>query len=234
MSKHIKRLASPTTWKQPRKRFVWSVKASPGPHAVESSVPLMVIVRDILHLADTSKEARNIISRGLIKVDGRTVKDYKRPIGFMDTISVGESAIFKRVLLDKSGTLVLSDLKGEEASWKLVKVIGKFIQKGGRIQLSTHDGRVIITDQSSIKRGDTLKISIPDQKILDVYPLVKDTMVYVTGGAHRGTITQIRDVNVSRSYQENTVESKDNFTTTISNIFVLGKSSPDIRIPGGA
>jgi len=234
MSKHIKRLASPTTWKQPRKRYTWSVKASPGPHAVDSSVPLMVIIRDVLHLADTSKEARNIITRGLIKVDGRIVKDYKRPVGFMDTISINDAGIFKRVLLDKSGVLVLSDLKMEEVGWKLVKVIGKFIQKGGKIQLTTHDGRVILTDQTSIKRGDTLKISLPDQKILEVYPLVKDTMVYVMGGAHRGMITQIRDINVSRSYQENTVESKDNFTTTVSNIFVLGKSSPEIRLAGGA
>ncbi len=234
MSKHVKRLASPTTWKQPRKMYTWSIKASPGPHAVESSVPLMVIVRDILHLADTSKEARNIVTRGLIRVDGKIVKDYKRPVGFMDTISINDAGIFKRVLMDKSGVLVLSDLKNDEANWKLVKVIGKFIQKGGKIQLTTHDGRVILTDQSSIKRGDTLKISIPDQKILDVYPLIKDTTVYVTGGAHRGMITQIKDINVSRSYQENTVESKDNFITTVSNIFVLGKSSPDIRMAGGA
>lgn len=234
MSKHIKRLASPTTWKQPRKMYTWSVKASPGPHAVDSSVPLMVIIRDILHLADTSKEARNIITRGLIKVDGKIVKDYKRPVGFMDTISINDAGIFKRVLLDKSGALILSDLKMEEVGWKLVKVIGKFIQKGGKIQLTTHDGRVILTDQASIKRGDTLKISLADQKILEVYPLVKDTTVYVTGGAHRGMITQIREVNVSRSYQENTIESKDNFTTTISNIFVLGKSSSEIRLAGGA
>ncbi len=232
MSKHIKRLASPTTWKQPRKSFTWSVKASPGPHSVDSSTPLMVIIRDVLHLADTSKEARNIITRGLVKVDEKIVKDYKRPVGFMDTISIDEAKIFKRVLLDKSGILVMSDIKPEEAHWKLVKVVGKFIAKGGKIQLTTHDGRVILTDQASIKRGDTIKISLPDQKILDVYPLVKDTVVYVTGGAHIGTITQIKDVNVSKSYQENTVESKDNFTSTISNIFVLGKSFSDIKIPG--
>ncbi len=139
MSKHIKRLASPTTWKQPRKSFTWSVKASPGPHSVDSSIPLMVIIRDVLHLADTSKEARNIITRGLVKVDEKIVKDYKRPVGFMDTISIDEAKIFKRVLLDKSGTLVMSDLKPEE---------------------------------------------------------------------------------------------KDNFTSTISNIFVLGKSFSDIKIPG--
>jgi small subunit ribosomal protein S4e len=234
MSKHIKRLASPTTWKQARKGSIWSVKSSPGPHPVKESVPLMVIVRDVLHLADTSKEARNVITRGLVEIDGKIVKDYKRAVGFMDTLSIKETGLFKRVLLDKAGTLVLSDVNPNDAGWKLVKVTGKFIGKGGRIELSTHDGRVIPTDQKQIKRGDTLKITVPGQKIIEIYPLAKDTVVYVIGGSHRGSVTQIKEVNVSRSYQENTVESKDNFTTTVSNIFVLGKSSGEMRLAGGA
>ncbi len=234
MSKHIKRLASPTTWKQARKGSIWSVKSSPGPHPVKESVPLMVIVRDVLHLADTSKEARNVITRGLVEIDGKIVKDYKRAVGFMDTLSIKETGLFKRVLLDKAGTLVLSDVNPNDAGWKLVKVTGKFIGKGGRVELSTHDGRVIPTDQKQIKRGDTLKITVPGQKIIEIYPLAKDTVVYVIGGSHRGSVTQIKEVNVSRSYQENTVESKDNFTTTVSNIFVLGKSSGEMRLAGGA
>ncbi|MCL4334201.1 MAG: 30S ribosomal protein S4e [Candidatus Thermoplasmatota archaeon] len=234
MSKHIKRLASPVTWKQPRKMFPWSVRSRAGPHPLMESVPLMVVVRDILKFADTSKEARNIISRGKVEVDGRVVKDYQRPVGFMDVLSVKEAGITKRVLMDRKGILVLADLPQQEAGWKLVKVTGKSMAKGGKIQISTHDGRVILTTEKGIRRGDTLKISIPDQKIQEIYPMAKETSVYVTGGAHRGTITTIKDINVSRSYQENTVESNDNFTTTMSNIFVLGKSKGEISIPGGA
>jgi len=233
MSKHLKRLASPVTWKQPRKIFKWSVRARAGPHPREKSVPLMVIVRDVLHLSDTSKEARNIIAKGKVEVDGRIVRDYQRPVGFMDVVAIREAGTFKRVLLNRKGLMVLADIPPEDASWKLVKVTGKKITKGGKIQISTHDGRVILTENSSIKRGDTLKISIPDQKVLEVYPLSKDTAVYVTGGSHRGTVTSIRNINVTRSYQENTVESVDNFMTTVSNIFVLGKSKSEIPSGGG-
>ncbi|MEM0128056.1 MAG: 30S ribosomal protein S4e [Thermoplasmatales archaeon] len=233
MSKHVKRLPAPTTWKQPRKRFIWSVRAKAGPHPREESVPLMVIIRDVLKLSDTSKEARNIISRGKVEVDGKIVKDYQRPIGFMDVISIKETGVFKRVLLDKKGIMVLTDIQPDEAKWKLVKVTGKNIIKSGKIQISTHDGRVILTEDKGIRRGDSLKISLPEQKVLDVYPLAKDTAVYVTGGSHRGIITTIRDINVSRSYQENTVESEDNFMTTVSNVFVLGRSKGEIAVPGG-
>lgn len=234
MSKHIKRLASQVTWKQPRKKFAWSVRSRAGPHALKASVPLMVVIRDVLKFADTSKEARNIIARGKVEVDGRIVKDYQRPIGFMDVLSVRDADVAKRVLMDKKGMFVLADLAPAEVSWKLVKVTGKAIAKGGKIQISTHDGRVLLSNEKNVKRGDTLKISIPDQKIVDVYPMAKETSVYVTGGAHKGTITTIKEINVSRSYQENTVESNDNFTTTMSNVFVLGKSKGEISLPGGA
>lgn len=234
MSKHIKRIASPVTWKQPRKKFAWSVRSRAGPHARKSSVPLMVVLRDVLKVADTSKEARNIITRGKVEVDGRIAKDYQRPIGFMDVLSIKDAGISKRVLMDHKGILILADLGAQDANWKLVKVTGKSVAKSGKIQISTHDGRVILTTEKTVKRGDTLKISIPEQKILEVYPMAKETSVYVTGGAHKGTITTIKEINVSKSYQENTVESNDNFTTTLSNIFVLGKSKGEITIPGGA
>lgn len=232
MSKHLKKLASPVLWKQPRKGMKWSVRARAGPHKRSESVPLMVMIRDILHLADTSKEARNIISRGLVQVDGRIVKDYQRPIGFMDVLSLKEAEVHKRVLMDRNGILTLSGIDPKDANWKLVKVTRKRIYEGGKIHIASHDGRVLITDDKNIKRGDTLKISIPEQKILEVYPMVSGTSVYVTGGAHKGQTTKIKDISVSRSYQENTIESSDNFTTTTSNIFVLGKAQ--IGTAGGS
>ncbi len=231
LSNHIKRLAAPNTWKQPRKKYQWSVKASPGPHAVYDSIPLLVIIRDVIHLADNSKEAKSIIVSGKVLVDGRIIKNYKFPVGFMDIISIPSANVYKRVLIDNNGILTLRDISKEDAGWKLVKVTSKFIGPDGKLTIGTHDGRTIVTEQKNIKRGDTLKISLPDQKIIDHHPLTKDTKVYVTGGAHIGTITEIENVEISRSYQENTVDTKDQFTTTVSNIFVLGRSANEI---GGA
>jgi len=228
MSNHLKRLAAPKTWKQPRKTYYWAVKAAPGPHPIERSIPLLVFIRDIMNLADNSKEAKSIIMAGKVLVDGRIVKNYKFPVGFMDVITVPSANIYMRVLIDNNGILRLKEIKPEESTWKLVKVTSKKITEGGKIQIGTHDGRTIITEQKNIKRGDTLKISIPDQKIIDHHPLVKDTKVYITGGAHIGTITEIEDIEISRSYQENTVDTKDNFTTTVTNVFVLGRSANEI------
>ena len=88
MSKHLKRLAAPRTVKLHRKEKTWTVKPSPGPHPLDKSVPLCLIVRDYLGLCDTYKEAKRIIANGDILVDSIKRKNHKFPCGLMDTISI--------------------------------------------------------------------------------------------------------------------------------------------------
>ncbi|MEM3193440.1 MAG: S4 domain-containing protein, partial [Candidatus Bathyarchaeia archaeon] len=70
-SRHLKREMTPTFWPIHRKKFVWALKPSPGPHPIERCIPLGVIVRDLLGLAETMREAKKIIAQGKILVDGR-------------------------------------------------------------------------------------------------------------------------------------------------------------------
>ena len=84
---HQKRLSAPKTYKIPRKVSKWVVKPSPGPHNKEA-IPLLVLVRDFLELADTGREARRIISSGEILVDGIVRKDYKFPVGLFDVVTI--------------------------------------------------------------------------------------------------------------------------------------------------
>ena len=68
--KHLKRYKSPKHWPIDPKEDKWTVKPSAGPHAIESSLPLLIVIRDILGLADNSREAKRIINNGEILVDG--------------------------------------------------------------------------------------------------------------------------------------------------------------------
>ena len=76
MSKHMKRLTAPVSWPVSRKSHVWVTKPAPGPHAVRSSIPLLVIIRDLAGYCDTAREARRIIGQRKIFVDGIPVTDY--------------------------------------------------------------------------------------------------------------------------------------------------------------
>ena len=75
--KHLKRYKAPKSWPIHPKEDTWTVKPAPGSHAIEDSLPLLVIIRDILGLADNSREAKRIINTGNVLIDGRAVKDYK-------------------------------------------------------------------------------------------------------------------------------------------------------------
>jgi len=52
MGKHQKRIAAPRSWRIGRKTAYWTVKPRPGPHPGDRSMPLLLIIRDMLQLAD--------------------------------------------------------------------------------------------------------------------------------------------------------------------------------------
>ena len=60
----------------------------------------LITIRDLLGFADTGKEARSIIASGKVMVDGKVVKNYKYPLGFMDVLSFKGMDKNYRILLD--------------------------------------------------------------------------------------------------------------------------------------
>ena len=86
--KHLKRYKAPKTWPIHPKEDTWTVKPSAGSHAIVDAIPLTLVIRDVLKLADNSREAKRIINSGNVLVDGRVVKDYKFPVGFKDIIEI--------------------------------------------------------------------------------------------------------------------------------------------------
>ena len=231
MSGRLKRLTAPRSWSIKRKENVWTTKPTPGPHAIEGALPLVIVVRDVLKYCNTSKEAQRIISSGEILVDGSKAKKFKRPVGFMDVISIPKTRENYRMLLNTKGKLTLMNIASDVSKWKLARIENKTIVKGGKTQLNLHDGRCVILEKNMYKTGDVLKIAIPSQKILDVYEMKKDNTVMITGGRHQGEIGTIEAYDVSRSPKENVITLKDGRTTVKRNVFVVGKKKPEIEIP---
>lgn len=234
--KHLKRFKSPKHWPIHPKEYKWSVKPSPGPHAIEGSLPLLVIVRDILGVADNAREARKIINSGEILVDGRPRKNYKFPVGFMDVVSIPKTGEVYRVLPDEKGRLILHPITEENAGFKLCKIINKTTLKGGRTQLNMHDGRNCISEDE-FRVGDVVKLSVPNQEILERIPLEKGSLGLVTGGRHTGEIGRIKKINITKSSMPNTAvietEAKKTFLTLKDYVFVIGKEESVISLPGG-
>ncbi len=233
MSKHMKRLTIPKSWKIAKKEVKWAVKPSPGKHPKDASMPLGMVIRDMLGYADTMREARRIIGSRKIMVDGRVEIDYKAPIGFMDVISIPETGEHYRMLFDSKGRLTLTQIDAERAKWKLVRINNKTYVRGGKVQLNLHDGRNILVEREKdvYKTGDVLKISIPEQKILRHIEMKAGNKAIIIGGSHGGSLGTIKKYEVMRGPEPNRVSFEEGFSTIKDYVFVVGTDTPEIKIP---
>ena len=218
MGRHQKRIAAPRSWRIERKTAYWTVKPRPGPHPGERSLPLLLIVRDILKLADSSREARRVLNEGNVVVNGRERRDHKFPVGIFDILSVPAVKADYLVLLDKKGRLRLVETEAteeREASKKLCRVNGKRVLREGRTQLNLHDGRNILLGEEAvegegtkIKTHDSLLISVPENQILQHFAYKEGSKVMVVGGKHSAQTGEIAEIRKVRSPEPNVVKIK--------------------------
>ncbi len=230
MSKHMMRLTIPRSWPLPKKTHHWATKPLPGPHSVENSIPLVILLRDYLEYADTAREARMIIGAREILVDGKVCTEYKRGIGLMDIVSIPKTDEHFRLLPDRKGKLRLVRIDKSESEWKLARIAGKTTVKGGKTQLHFHDGRNIVLDANKYNTGDVLKIQVPQQRVLKEYKMKDGMMALVIGGSHTGEIGPIVSQEVTRSPKPNIVRFEE-FSTIRDYVFVVGEKKPEIALP---
>jgi len=191
--KALKRLLAPEFWKLPKKVKKWVVSPRPGPHPKFYCIPLQILVRDILKLVETGKEARTIIKKGEILVDGKPRKDHAYPVGLFDVISMPRTKQNYRVVPDVKG-LALVEIPEKEADKKICKIENKTILKKGKLQLNLHDGRNLLTDNKDYKTGDSILMELTSLKILQHLALEKGNIGIVSEGANVGNIGKIVDI----------------------------------------
>lgn len=233
MSQHNKRYNAPTEkWGIPTKESYWAPSPTSGPHSADRSIPLIVVLRDILKYTETSKEAEHILAERKVEVDGKVTTDKNRPVGLMDVISIPDISENYRVLFDQKGKFRLLPIDKSQAEWKLVRIQDKTTLKGGITQYNLHDGTNIrIEDGSKYNTKDVLKIQVPSRKILDSFEFGEGQMAIVTGGDHIGELGTIKEYEVIRGSQSNFVHFDSDITTVEKYAFVVGKDKPIIEIP---
>ena len=231
MSDHIKRIAIPRSWPLKKKAHIFTTKQSAGAHSLETSMPVITVLRDVLGICDNAKEAKRIIGNRDVLVDGKAVKNPKAPVGLMDVLSIPKLDSDYRVLLTPRGKLTLVKIDKAEAAWKLCRIENKTLVKGGKIQLNLHDGRNIVLDKDQYKTGDVLKVSFDGQKVLESYALQSGAAALVSAGNHAGQVETVSEYEVIKGPSENVVKFQSGAETVKSNVFVIGAGSPAIKMP---
>lgn len=245
VKKHLKSPAAPAFWPILRKKYKWVVKPSPGPHPVTRCMPLLMVVRDVLKLAETAREARKLIGQGYFIIDGRVRRDYKYPVGVMDVIEVKELNVFYRVVPIPVKFLGLVEISRDEATYKLCRIENKTTVKNGHVQLNLHDGRNVLVKVNDPKNPvedvydtlGTLQISIPNQGVLNYVPLREGVLAIITGGRNVGRVGKV--VSITRGMRRYrsivTLEDKggSRFQTSLDYVFPIGLDKPLVTLPEG-
>jgi len=231
MSDHMKRLAAPKAWPLKRKVAVWVTKQSAGAHSVESSLPAVTVLRDLIGVCDTAREAKRIIGNRELVVDGKAVKNPKAPIGIMDVISIPKMGLNFRMLLSNKGKLAVVPISEDEAKIKLCRIEDKTLISGGKFQLNLSGGRNIVLDKNNYKVGDSLKIETATQKVIGHYPVIKGAKVFIINGPLSGKVEIIEDYVVVKGPSDNIVKFSDGIETVRRNIFVIGAEKSEITLP---
>ena len=243
-SGHLKRKPAPKIWPIHRKEAVWTVMPTPGPHSLSRSLPLTLIVRDILGFAKTAKEARNIISTGKIMVDGKIRRNEHFLVGLMDVISIIDTKKSYRILPSKKG-LILYPIDANEASFKLCRIEDKTIVKGGNMQLDLHDGSsFLVSNENSLTPEedvyhtlDVVKIGIPSRELLGYTKLAVGAPAEVIGGKNMGLWGKISSIEKKsdKKRRDLQVTLKDiygnQFQTILDFVFILGEAESSISLP---
>lgn len=228
----LKRMVIPGFWNVARKANKWVVAPRPGPHKKLESVPLQVLLRDTLGILDMGKDARTVIKRGEILVDGRKRKDHAYPVGLFDVLSIPASGKNYRAV-PTAKTLGFIEISEKESKVKPCKIVGKTVVEKGKMQVNLHDGRNVLVDSKDYKTGDTLIIGLPENKIVEHISLEVGAMGVVTKGADVGKVGRVKRIlQASNKDHAKVICDFDGKEEEVlkDRFFVIGKTKPVIKI----
>ena len=241
--KHLKRFPAPAFWPIHRKEFKWVVRPRPGAHELNRCLPLLLVVRDILQLVKTRKEAKFLLTEGNVVVNGRVRRDDDYSVGLMDVIAFPLTDAAYRVIPAPRKGLILHSITGEEKEYKLCQIVNKTCVKGGHLQLNLNDGRNILLNVTDPKnpvediyetRG-TLKIQVPTAEIVDYVRLTKGVLAVITGGKNVGRWGEVVQIDEAEGSHSPIItlkgETEEQFKTIIEYVFPIGKGMPWISMP---
>ncbi len=214
--RHLKRQKMPKNWPIPRKGTTYVVKTYSN---LEKSVPILIVLRDMLKIANNRKEVKNAIFEKKIMVNGRLERDDKNSMQLFDKITIIPSKKNYQLGLSETGKFLMEEIKDNETNNKIAKIINKRILKGKKIQINLSDGRNFISD-TKCKVDDSVLVDFKNKKIEKCLPLKEGAQVIVFAGKHTGKKGKILKINEERK-MVSLDHGKDKINVLIKQIMVI-------------
>ncbi len=199
-----------------------------GPHPKKESIPLMMVVRDMLGHAKTAREAERIISNALITVDKKPVMDPNQGVGLMDVIEIPKIKEYYRVMPSRKG-LYLKEIDKKESDIKLCRIRNKSLVSGGKTQLNLHDGSNILVKEDKYKTRDTIVLKLPQREIIDSIEFKKGNMAVIVHGRHSGQAGKISEI-LEGSKLHKSLTKVESIQTRTDYLFMIGGKKAIIAV----
>jgi small subunit ribosomal protein S4e len=238
----LKRKPAPAFWPIHRKELPWIVKPSSGSHSLQKCLPLTLVLRDMLGVAQTRKEGKFILSQGKVLIDCKVIKRDEFPIGLMDVIAMPDANRYYRVMPSHKG-LILAPISKEESKVKLVRIENKATVNNG-IQLSLHDGSNMLIKVADHKNPveviydtfDILKITCPEKQIVETLKIKEGNLAILTGGKNIGKMGKIVEIEKTEAKKRRQalviIEDAEGarYQTIMEFVFSIGEDAPMVNI----
>ena len=153
---------------------------------VKNGVPVIIAVRDMLKLANTTKEVKHLVRNKLIKINGKQVKDVKESVRLFNILEID-----KKYMLSILPTRRFEFVEVKDDS-RLCKVTNKKTLKNNKVQLNFHDGSNVIS-KDKINVGDSVVLDLKG-KISKIISLEKGKNIFVISGRSVGLGGKIKEV----------------------------------------
>lgn len=173
----------PRSWPLPRKGKKERYLAVPS-HAKNKGISILFILRDLLGIVKTRKEARLMTLHGDVKVNNKTRHNENFPVQVFDTVNLEKAKKNYRLEI-VNRKFALKEVSSKEAETKVVKISGKKVIAKNCVQMNLDDGQNIITKEK-FSVGDSAIINTKENKLQEVLALKEGANIEIVAGKHAG------------------------------------------------
>lgn len=178
------------------------------------------------------REARKVLSKGKVKVDGKIRRDVNFPLGLMDVLELVPTQQYFRLVPKNSKLLVPVEIPDNEKGVKFAKISSKVTIRGGKLQYGFHDGNTIVSDQS-LSVGDTCLLNLEKMIIQDVLKFQKGSTGLITSGDNAGSLGKIENIKDGLfSLPKRAIISLEDRTVELpaDMVMAVGLETPSIKV----
>ncbi|MFH1786366.1 MAG: hypothetical protein ABH829_01800 [archaeon] len=225
---HLKRTCSPTFWPIIRKQKTWAVRPASRGFMLNESMPLLLVIRDVLGETKTLRETKKLLNQGVVTVNGKDRTDYRFPVGLFDIIHITPIKKTYIVVPSKKG---IGIKETKPASSALMKITNKVANGKDAYQYTFHNGMTINLNKS-YKIGDSLVIGF-DGKVQGSFEMKEGTYAVITGGRRRGAQGKITSITLPAFTGSKMVAIEGeggSYITKYDYVFPCGKAKPEVDL----